>query len=109
RASRRLVDQLLEADLLDTARKLRVAVIDLVRGFFSGDMYFLCVHDNDVIAGVHVRGVFGLVLAAQPMRKFRSKTTQSLACRIDDEPVALHSIGFCTEGFHFLASSARFR
>src|SRR5690349_16449936 len=98
-AGRRSVDQLLEANAFDTTGEFRMAVIDFVGGFFAGYLNLLGIDDDDVIAGIYVRSKFGLVFAAQTQSDFGGQTTERLARCIDQIPVALYSVGFCTEGF----------
>src|SRR5690606_4687474 len=76
---------------------------------FAGYLHFLGIDDNDEVASVNVRGVFGLVLTAQAGSDFSGETTKGLASGVDDEPVMLYVGGFCTKGFHLTASGGLFQ
>src|SRR5690606_581775 len=82
--------ELLKVNALETARKTGVAVVHLVLNLVTGHMDLLGVHDHDVIAGVHVRSVFRLVLATQAGSNFGSQTTQGQTCGIYYVPVAFY-------------------
>src|SRR5690554_5596092 len=79
RALRRLLDQLLKGDALKMTDVARVVVIDLVRRLATGNMDLFGVDYNNVVAGIHMRRVFGLMLAAKPARDFAGETAQGLA------------------------------
>src|SRR5471032_382440 len=52
--------------LLNPADKTGVAVVDFLLAFSPAEHHFGGVDDDDVVTVVDVRGVSGLVLAAQP-------------------------------------------
>src|SRR5215207_4686516 len=60
-----LIEQLLQAGRLEVAKIAGVMVIELVRQLPTGDLHLASVEDDDVIAGVDVRGVSSFVLTAQ--------------------------------------------
>src|SRR3546814_14031316 len=75
------------------------AVVHLVGQLVAGDVDLLGVDHDDVVAGVDVRGVDRLVLAAQAMREFGAEAAEGLAGGVDDVPVALDGLGLGGEGF----------
>ncbi|MNP13391.1 hypothetical protein D3C76_1056700 [compost metagenome] len=77
-------------------------VVHLVGGFGASDTNLLGVDDDDVVAGINVRGVFRLVLATQTASDLGSQTTQGQASSVDNEPVALNSFWFRGKSFHSL-------
>src|SRR5688572_26639472 len=85
--------QLLERLALDAADRARVPVVDLVAQLVARYADLLCVQHDDVIAGVHVRRVLGLVLAAQAHSDLRGQAPERLAPRIHHVPVAPHALG----------------
>src|SRR5712692_3231110 len=87
--------QLREIGLLDTAGESGMAVVDLALRLSSGDAQLRRVQHHNIIAGVDVRGVLGLVLAAQPRRDLRREAAQHLALGIHDHPAVLDLSDFC--------------
>src|SRR5262245_3340662 len=83
------VEQLLERALLEPAVIARVAVVDLVAELLARDAHALAVHHHDEVAGVDVRRVLRLSLAAQRLGDARRKSAERLAVGVDDEPGAL--------------------
>src|SRR6185295_14803494 len=57
-----------------------------------GDADFLCVQHDYVVARVHVRRVYGLVLAAEAHRDLGGEAAERLAARIYHVPVAPHAL-----------------
>ena len=55
-----------------------MAVVDLVLGLVAGDAQLVDVDDDDEVAGVHVRRVDRLVLAAQAQRDLAGEAAQHL-------------------------------
>ena len=84
----------------DAARVAAVAVVELVLGLVAGDAELLDVGDDDEVAGVHVRRVDGLVLAAQAQRDLARETAEDLVRGVDDEPVPLDFVRLGGKGFH---------
>src|SRR3546814_8399969 len=68
------------------------AVVRFVVQLVAGDVDLLGVDHDDVVAGVDVRGVDRLVLAAQAMREFGAEAAEGLAGGVDDVPVALDGL-----------------
>ena len=58
----------------------------------------LRVDDDDEVAGVDVRRVLRLVLAAQRVGDVRRETAEGLALGVDDVPAALDLAGLCVPG-----------
>src|SRR5689334_2878258 len=78
-----------EAPGPDPARVAAVAPVGLLRQLVAGDADLLGVDDDDEVAGVDVRRVLRLALAAQRVGDLRRQPTQGLALGVDDVPVAL--------------------
>src|SRR3546814_4033688 len=76
------------------------AVVRFVVQLVAGDVDLLGVDHDDVVAGVDVRGVDRLVLAAQAVREFGAEAAEGLAGGVDDVPVALDGLVLGGEGFH---------
>jgi hypothetical protein len=60
----------------------------------------LGVDHDQVIAGIDVRGVNRLVLAAQTARELGAQAAQGLALGIDDVPVALDGLVLGSKSLH---------
>ena len=88
-ARRKALLQLREIGFVDTARVTRMTVILLVLGLVSGHAQLLDIDDDNIVAGVHVRGEDWLVLAAQTVRDLAGKAPEHLVRGIDNVPVAL--------------------
>ena len=93
--------QILQAHGLQVANVAGEAMILLVIQLGPGDMHLLRVDHHDIIAGVAMRGVFRLVLAAQTPGNFGRQATERLVRGVNHEPVALDSVCIGAEGFHF--------
>ncbi len=66
-----------------------VTPVELVGALVPGHRDLLRVDDDDEVAGVAVRGVLGLALAAQGVGDLGSQPAERLALGVDDVPVAL--------------------
>src|SRR5690606_27260068 len=66
----------------------------------AGDVDLLGVDHDDVVAGVDVRGVDGLVLAAEATRDLGAQAAEGLAGGVDHEPVALDGLVLGGKGLH---------
>src|SRR5690606_16834696 len=75
-------------------------VVHLVGQLVAGDVDLLGVDHDDVVAGVDVRGVDRLVLAAQAARELGAQAAPRLAGGVDDVPVALDGLGPGGESLH---------
>ena len=76
-------------------------VIHLVGQLLAGDRDLFGIDDDQVIAGVHMRGEFGFVLAAQTAREFRAQATEGLAGGINNIPILLDAVGLGADGHGF--------
>ena len=77
-----------------------MTVVILGLRLVAGDTNLLGVDDDDVVAGVDVRRVFRLVLAAQAASDFGGQAAERLVSRIDDIPVACDGLRLSTERLH---------
>src|SRR5690554_617186 len=85
---------------LEVADVAGEAEILLVGQLVAGDGHLPDVDHDDVVAGVHVRGVDGLVLAAQAARDFAAEPAERLAGGVDHVPVTLYGFGLGAESLH---------
>ena len=99
-AFRMLLAQLAHRRALDPARIAGVAVVYLVRLLLAADANLLRVDDDDEVAGVHVRRVGSLVLAAQAMGDLARQATEGLALGIDDKPLPFRILRASADGLH---------
>src|SRR5690606_28409914 len=76
------------------------AVVHLVLQLGAGDRDLLRVDHDDVIAGIHVRGVDGLVLAAEAAGELGGESSEGLALGIDEVPVPLDGLVLGAESLH---------
>src|SRR3954463_8994951 len=83
----------LEGLLADAAGVAGVAVVDLVGLLAAGDTQLGCVDDDDEVAGVDVRRVNGLVLAAQSEGSFAGYPAEHLVGGVNHKPLVLHVSG----------------
>jgi len=72
----------------------------LLRFFLAGKNGLFGVDHNDVIAGIDMVGVNGLVFAAKQYGGFFSHTSDNLIVGINNIPLAFNLLGFGTKGFH---------
>ena len=63
-------------------------MVNLVLELAARDPDLLGIDDDDVVTGVDMGRINGLVLAPQAVRQGRSQPAQGLALGIDDIPVA---------------------
>src|SRR6476661_4772430 len=89
-----------EVGLADAAGEAGVAVVLLVELLGAGDPELGGVDDDDEVAGVDVRRVDGLVLAAQTECCFAGNTSEHLVGGVNHKPLVLHVSGFRAERFH---------
>jgi hypothetical protein len=73
--------QLGEVGFVDAARVTGVTIVLLVLGLVAGHAQLLDVDDDDVIAGINVRGVDGFMFAAQATRNFGKPTKDQIRRR----------------------------
>ena len=84
-----------------------MVVVKLILKLGTGDADFVCVDDNDVVAGVHVRGEDGFVLSTQPMGDSGGQSAEDFVARVDDKPIALDGGRCSRKGLHDCARSKR--
>jgi hypothetical protein len=75
-------------------------VVHLVLQLVAGDRHLFGVDHDQVVAGVDVRGVDGLVLATQAAGELGSQAAQGLALGIDHVPVTLDGLVLGAESLH---------
>ena len=97
------------AEHIAGGRKGRAALIagmtevGLVRQLLSRELHFFSIDNNDIIAGIDVRRVDGLILAAQDFRDLCCKTSDRLVLGVYNVPLAFNIGGFChNRGFHVI-------
>src|SRR5258708_3464234 len=77
-----------------------MAVVGLPLGLLAGDAQLRDVDDDDIIAGVDVRRVLRLMLAAQPRGNLHRQPPQDFALSVDHVPAELDLARFCRVGLH---------
>ena len=95
-----LIQHFLQGQTLKMTDVTAVAVIHLILAFVSGDVNLFGVDHDDIVAGIHMWGVFGLVFAAQALGDLGSQSTKGLAVGVHDVPIAFYFGEFCTERVH---------
>jgi hypothetical protein len=75
-------------------------MVELVRHLPTGDADLARVDDHDVVAGVHVRRVGSLVLAAQAHGELRSQPSERLVGRVDYVPITTYRSRVREDGSH---------
>jgi len=71
------------------------AMVLLVLQLLAGNSNLVGIDDDQVIAGVNMRGVNRLVLATQAASQLGGKTAQRLAGGVNEVPVALDGLVLC--------------
>src|SRR5690606_36116166 len=94
------LQRLLQGFGLEVADVAGEPVVHLVLQLVAGDLDLLGVDHDDVVAGVDVRGVDGLVLAPEATRELAAEAAQGLAGGVDHVPVALDGLVLGGEGLH---------
>ena len=90
--------QLFKADSLQVTDVTSVVAIQLVLRLVTRHNHLGRVDNHDVIAGIDVRCINGLVLATQSASTFGCHVAQGLAFGINDEPFALDLSRFGADG-----------
>ena len=78
------------------------AVIFLVFELVAGDRNLLSIDHDDIVAGVHLRGLDRLVLATEAVRDFDAEAAEGLAFGIYHVPILLHVVSFGGKSLHEL-------
>src|SRR5664279_293595 len=86
--------------LLDAADKSGVAVIDFLFALAASEHHLGGIDDDDVVAVIDMRGVSGLVLAAQPHGDDRGETANDQPSGVDAHPFLLDVGGLGRIGLH---------
>jgi hypothetical protein len=74
---------------LETAGVTRVVMVNLLIQLLTGQLHFVRVDDDDMVAAIDVRGVARLVLAAQDIGDNRRDAADNQPVRIDQVPLLL--------------------
>ena len=72
----------------------------LVIQFMTGQNNFVGIHDNYVISGVHMRGIYGLMLPAKYSGYLRRKTAEHHSVCIHNIPLTFEGLAFGHIGLH---------
>src|SRR5450432_1005654 len=83
---RMTLEHIFQARLAETARELRMAIVELLLQLVSSDRDLACIQDNHIVTSIQVGGEGRLVLAAQDMSDLRSETPQAQIRRVDHKP-----------------------
>src|SRR5436190_7626399 len=94
------VELLAQRSAAQPARVAGVPVVALLVQLVPRDLDLLGVHDDDEIAGVDVRRVGRLALAAQRVRDAGRQTPEGLTLGVDDVPLTGDLAGFCAVSLH---------
>src|SRR5690606_6892887 len=73
-----------------TSWVLGVAVVDLLIQLFPAEAHLVGVHHDDEVAGIHVRGELGLMLAPEDGRNPAGEAPQGFSLGVDNIPFALY-------------------
>lgn len=82
-----------------TTRETGVSCVDLVGHLLARELHFVRVDNDYEVAAINVGRVARLVLAPEDLRDLRSKTSQYLVCRIDDNPLLVDRSGIRRDSF----------
>ena len=85
---------------LEVADVAGETVVHLVLQLLAGHRDLLGIDHHQVVAGVDVRGVDGLVLAAQAVGQLGGQAAEGLAGGVDEIPVALDGLGLGDVSLH---------
>ncbi len=77
--------------------------VHLVGFFLAGKAHVLRIDDHHVVAGVHMGGENGLVLATQDVGSGHRHSSEHLVLGVNDPPLALDFFGFGGKRFHVLS------
>ena len=95
-----MVEHFVECHGAQTARVTCVAVVGFSLRLVTGYLDFLCIDHDDVVAGINVRGKFGLMLTTQAASNLGCQTTERFVRSVDNVPVALDGLRLSTERLH---------
>ena len=74
---------------LDTTGVATVGIDQSSLGLTCSHHYLVGVHDDYMVAGIHIRGIDRLVLTTQNASNFGTKPTEDEAFGVDNVPVTL--------------------
>src|ERR1700722_6496259 len=94
------------AAAFDAAGIARVPIEDTVAALVAGELHFLGIDDDHVVAAIHVWGIGGLVLAAKTQGYDRGDPAEHQAVRVDQQPLLVDLVGFEGKGRHRILSKA---
>src|SRR5436190_7986640 len=97
---RTTVELLAKRSAVQPARVAGVPVVALLVELVAGDLDLLGVDDDHEVAGVHVRRVGRLALAAQRVGDTRRQASEGLALGVDDVPLTGDLAWLCGVGLH---------
>jgi len=96
----RFFEQLLEGHRPEIADVARVTIVHLVFQFVACHANLFGVDDDNVVARINVRRIFGFVLATQPTRNLARQASQCLAGGINNIPVAANLVWLGRKRLH---------
>ena len=96
-----------KCDFFDPTRVPGMPVPHLLGALVPGDPNLFRVNDHDVISGVHVRRVFGLMLASKSVCYLSGKSTQDLVGCINDVPIMMGVLGSYRDRLHWVRPCQR--
>src|SRR2546426_6848048 len=96
------VELLSQSSAAETSGIPGVPVVALLVELVAGHVDLLGVHDDHEVAGVHVRGVLGLTLAAQLVRDAGREPAERLPVGVHPVPVARDLSRFGVISLHWL-------
>ncbi len=94
----RLLHQAFGSGLALTAGIAGVGQIDAVGPLVAGELHFVGVDDDHVVAALHVGRIAGLVFAAQDFSDFGAETAKNLVGGIDYHPLAVALLRIRSKG-----------
>jgi len=74
---------------LETTDETGVTIIDFIAPLFTGERYFLSVYYDHIVTVIDVWSEGGLMLTTEDVSDLRRRTTEDLALKIDDPPLAV--------------------
>lgn len=92
---RGLLTQDCQRGSLQPTWKPSVVVVQLAGFFVTRYMDLFCIDDHNVITGIHVGGVFGLVLAPQATSDLCCQAPKHLVIGVNQEPFPSDVVCFC--------------
>ena len=69
-----------------------MAIVNFIRVLFSSYADFLCIDHDDVIAGIEIRRILGIVFSTQAVCDFRCEPAEYFVGSVDNVPIAFNRI-----------------